>query len=175
MDKLKKKINIIEKLTETCQASQFKSFFYKDDDFSIYYNKQIDNSEFDINFKSNKHKTNKVDDSIKKIKYDVEVEHKKTTDVTTSENKNIIDANIVTLVSPFVGMLEFNKELITRKDGVFINKGDLVCTIEAMKIYNDILAPTSGEIIETLVKDHSLVEYEQPILKIRVDENEKNI
>lgn len=51
--------------------------------------------------------------------------------------------------------------------GKQVKKGDTVCIIEAMKCMNEIQAEEDGEIAEILVKDGELVEYGQPIFKIR--------
>ncbi|MCH5296860.1 MAG: acetyl-CoA carboxylase biotin carboxyl carrier protein [Ruminococcus sp.] len=51
--------------------------------------------------------------------------------------------------------------------GKQVKKGDTVCIIEAMKCMNEIQAEEDGEIIEILAKDGELVEYGQPLFKIR--------
>lgn len=51
--------------------------------------------------------------------------------------------------------------------GKKIKKGDTVCIVEAMKCMNEIQAEESGEIVEVLVNDGELVEYGQPLFKIR--------
>jgi len=51
--------------------------------------------------------------------------------------------------------------------GKNVKKGDTVCIVEAMKCMNEIQAEESGEIVEVLVKDGELVEYGQPLFRIR--------
>lgn len=51
--------------------------------------------------------------------------------------------------------------------GKKVKKGDTVCIVEAMKCMNEIQAEESGEIVEVLVKDGELVEYGQPLFRIR--------
>lgn len=51
--------------------------------------------------------------------------------------------------------------------GKQVKKGDTVCIIEAMKCMNEIQAEEDGEIVEILAKDGELVEYGQPLFKIR--------
>lgn len=51
--------------------------------------------------------------------------------------------------------------------GKKVKKGDTVCIIEAMKCMNEIQAEESGEIVEVLVNNEELVEYGQPLFKIR--------
>lgn len=51
--------------------------------------------------------------------------------------------------------------------GKKVKKGDTVCIIEAMKCMNEIQAEEDGEIVEVLANDGELVEYGQPLFKIR--------
>lgn len=43
----------------------------------------------------------------------------------------------------------------------------VVCIIEAMKLMNEIEAEVSGEIVEVLAENGQLVEYGQPLFKVR--------
>jgi acetyl-CoA carboxylase biotin carboxyl carrier protein len=51
-------------------------------------------------------------------------------------------------------------------EGAVVSKGDRLMLIEAMKTFNDVLAPRSGRITKILVNDGSPVEYGQPLLMI---------
>ncbi|MCD8026699.1 MAG: acetyl-CoA carboxylase biotin carboxyl carrier protein [Clostridiales bacterium] len=51
--------------------------------------------------------------------------------------------------------------------GKKVKKGDTVCIIEAMKCMNEIQAEEDGEIVEVLVNNGDLVEYGQPLFKIK--------
>lgn len=55
---------------------------------------------------------------------------------------------------PFVGI------------GDEVKKGDVICIIEAMKLFNEIEAEVSGKIVKVLVDDSSPVEYDQPLFLI---------
>ena len=50
--------------------------------------------------------------------------------------------------------------------GQTVNKGDVVCIIEAMKIMNEITAEESGTITEILVNNGDVVEFDQPLFTI---------
>ncbi|MFT6983864.1 MAG: acetyl-CoA carboxylase biotin carboxyl carrier protein, partial [Crocinitomicaceae bacterium] len=50
--------------------------------------------------------------------------------------------------------------------GDTIGKGDTVCIIEAMKLFNEIEAEVSGKIIKVLVDDSTPVEYDQPLFLV---------
>lgn len=51
--------------------------------------------------------------------------------------------------------------------GSKVKKGDVVCIIEAMKLMNEVEAEVDGEIVEILVKNEEIVEYGQPLFKIK--------
>ena len=51
--------------------------------------------------------------------------------------------------------------------GDTVTKGKVVCIIEAMKLMNEIECEYNGEIVECLVKNGDMVEYGQPLFKIR--------
>ena len=50
--------------------------------------------------------------------------------------------------------------------GDSIEKGKVVCIIEAMKLFNDIESEISGKIVKVLVDDASPVEYDQPLFLV---------
>ena len=52
------------------------------------------------------------------------------------------------------------------KEGDSITKGQIICIIEAMKIFNEIEAEHSGVIKKILVSDGTPVEYGQPLMII---------
>lgn len=50
--------------------------------------------------------------------------------------------------------------------GDIISKGDPICIIEAMKLFNEIDAEISGKIVKVLVDDNTPVEFDQPLFLI---------
>lgn len=48
-----------------------------------------------------------------------------------------------------------------------VNEDTVVCIIEAMKIYNEVEAGVTCEIVDILVKDGDFVEYGQPLFKVK--------
>ncbi|PQB03114.1 acetyl-CoA carboxylase, biotin carboxyl carrier protein [Polaribacter filamentus] len=50
--------------------------------------------------------------------------------------------------------------------GTEISAGDIVCVIEAMKLFNEIESEVSGKIVKVLVDDSSPVEYDQPLFLV---------
>ena len=47
-----------------------------------------------------------------------------------------------------------------------VSKGQTVCIIEAMKLFNEIEAEQAGTVVEILVEDSSPVEFDQPLFLI---------
>lgn len=78
-------------------------------------------------------------------------------------------SNLITVKSPMIGT--FYRSSGPDKDpfisvGQTISKGDTVCIIEAMKLFNEIEAEISGKIVKVLVDDASPVEYDQPLFLV---------
>lgn len=53
--------------------------------------------------------------------------------------------------------------------GDHVNKGDTICIIEAMKMFNQIEADVSGKIKARLAENGQAVEYDQPLFIIEED------
>lgn len=53
------------------------------------------------------------------------------------------------------------------KVGDTVSKGDTLCIIEAMKLMNEINSDVDGEVVDILVSNEDLVEYNQAIFKIK--------
>ena len=79
------------------------------------------------------------------------------------------DSKYVTIKSPMIGT--FYRSPGPDKD-VFVNVGDniqkgkVLCIIEAMKLFNEIESEISGKIVKVLVDDSSPVEYDQPLFLV---------
>jgi acetyl-CoA carboxylase biotin carboxyl carrier protein len=79
------------------------------------------------------------------------------------------NANYVTFKSPMVGT--FYRKPSPDKDvfvkvGDKVKAGDVLCIIEAMKLFNEIESEVSGTIVKVLADDSSPVEYDQPLFLI---------
>ena len=90
----------------------------------------------------------------------------------TIENtaKIIQDENIVVVKSPIVGTMYSSPSDQSQnfvKVGSIVKKGDTLCILEAMKLMNEIESEVNGEVIEVLVSNEDMVEYGQPLFKIR--------
>ena len=79
------------------------------------------------------------------------------------------DAGLLEIKSPMIGT--FYRKPSPDKDnfvevGSNVKAGDTVCTIEAMKLFNEIESEVSGRIVKILVDDNSPVEYDQPLFLV---------
>lgn len=79
------------------------------------------------------------------------------------------DSKYVIIKSPMIGTMyrrpSPDKDLFVQV-GTEIHKGDTVCIIEAMKLFNEIESEVSGKIVKVFVDDQSPVEYDQPLFVV---------
>lgn len=78
--------------------------------------------------------------------------------------------NTSTIKSPIVGT--FYASSSPEEDsfvtvGSKVKKGDTLCIIEAMKLMNEVEAEDDYEIVEILVRNEDMVEYGQPIFRVK--------
>ena len=52
------------------------------------------------------------------------------------------------------------------KEGDKVSKGDSLCIIEAMKLFNEIESEVSGKIVKILVDDATPIEFDQPLFLV---------
>ncbi len=80
-----------------------------------------------------------------------------------------VASNLITVKSPMIGT--FYRSPSPDKP-VFVNVGDeikagqVVCIIEAMKLFNEIESEVTGRIVKVLADDSSPVEYDQPLFLV---------
>ena len=78
--------------------------------------------------------------------------------------------NLITIKSPMIGT--FYRSSGPGKP-VFVNVGDdikegqVLCIVEAMKLFNEIESEISGKIVKVLVDDASPIEYDQPLFLVQ--------
>ena len=79
------------------------------------------------------------------------------------------NSNYIEIKSPMIGT--FYRSASPEKPvfvsvGDKVDKGSVVCIIEAMKLFNEIEAEVTGTIVKVLVEDSQPVEYDQPLFLV---------
>lgn len=81
-----------------------------------------------------------------------------------------VDEDLYVVTSPMVGTF-YESPGVGEESyvsvGSKIASGDVLCIVEAMKLMNEIESEVSGEIVEILVQNGNMVEYGQPLFKVR--------
>ena len=76
------------------------------------------------------------------------------------------DSKYITVKSPIIGTF-YRKPSPDKPTfvevGDSVKEGDVLCIIEAMKLFNEIESEVSGKIVKVLVDDSSPVEFDQPL------------
>ena len=86
------------------------------------------------------------------------------------ENEVVLEnKNHIIIKAPMIGT--FYRKPAPDKDvftdvGKPVAEGDVLCVIEAMKLFNEIESEVSGKIVKILVDDQSPVEFDQPLFII---------
>ncbi|WP_271765539.1 acetyl-CoA carboxylase biotin carboxyl carrier protein [Aquimarina algiphila] len=92
-----------------------------------------------------------------------------TTPAATESSPSEDDSKYLTIKSPIIGTL-YRKPSPDKPTfvevGDTIKEGDVLCIIEAMKLFNEIESEVSGKIVKVLVDDSSPVEFDQPLFLI---------
>ena len=79
------------------------------------------------------------------------------------------ESKYITIKSPMIGT--FYRSSAPDKPafvnvGTAVKKGQTLCIIEAMKLFNEIESELSGKIVKVLVEDSTPVEYDQPLFLV---------
>lgn len=80
------------------------------------------------------------------------------------------DEDLKVIKSPMVGTFYSSSSPDSKafvSEGNEVSKGDALCIIEAMKLMNEIESDVNGVVKEILVKDGEMVEYGQPLFKVK--------
>lgn len=94
-------------------------------------------------------------------------------EVNNSVKETVVDDKVIEIKSPIVGTYYSSSSPEADdfvKVGDKVNKGQVICIIEAMKLLNNIESDYEGTITEVLVKNEQMVEYNQPLFRIKLSE-----
>jgi len=143
-------------LMEAAKKNEIDRFVYETETEKIVIRKKTAKT-VKVNQKENIVKANKAE-----VRYEVE------TSEVQEESLHMDNENIVT--SPLVGTFYSSpspdaKPFVSVGDSV--KKGQVIAIIEAMKLMNEIESEFDGVVEAVLVKDESVVEFGQPLFRIR--------
>jgi acetyl-CoA carboxylase biotin carboxyl carrier protein len=85
------------------------------------------------------------------------------------QGKSLQPNNLIEVKSPMIGTFYRSSSPDKPpyvKVGDTIAKGDTVCVVEAMKLFNEIEAEVAGKIVKVLVEDAQPIEYDQPLFLV---------
>ena len=100
--------------------------------------------------------------AVKATKPEVAVEEEAADEI---DEKELIEIT-APMVGTFYSATEPGAEPFV-KVGSKIDADSVICILEAMKLFTEVEADVSGEIVEILAKDGELVEYGQPLFSVK--------
>ena len=159
----------VKELIELINNSDLSYFEMKDDKEFIKMDKSITR-----NYVSNSNdlcdnNLNKLDITDLNNDVDIKAEVKESI-VENKISQNNDDSEMEVIASPIVGTFY---EAMSTDDKPFvslgqkINKGEVVCIVEAMKLMNEISAEFDCEIVSILSENGKMVQYGEPLFKVR--------
>ena len=79
------------------------------------------------------------------------------------------NSKYITIKSPIIGTF-YRKPSPEKSNfvevGSSISEGDVLCVVEAMKLFNEIESEVTGKIVKILIDDSSPVEFDQPLFLV---------
>ena len=89
---------------------------------------------------------------------------------TSAKNESVLDQGLEAIQSNMIGTF-YSKpspdDEAFVQPGKVVNKDEVVCIIESMKLMNEIRAPFKCEIVEVLVEDGQIIEFGQDLFKVK--------
>ena len=108
--------------------------------------------------------------SLKKGSSTVAVKKAQAEPAVEEEAADADEKELIEITAPMVGTFYSATEPGAEpfvKVGSKIDADSIICILEAMKLFTEVEADVSGEIVEILAKDGDLVEYGQPLFSVK--------
>lgn len=165
--------NGIKELIETVNSSDIAYFEYETNDGHIKMDKSLTRNLTEASSNSKKIIIKDEKETKASVTSNEDKNISQTQSINKEENKPLEeDENLYIVKSPMVGTFYSSpspdKDAFVRV-GDKVNASSILCIIEAMKLMNEIESEVNGTIKEILVKDGEMVEYGQPLFKIKED------
>ncbi|WP_461206997.1 acetyl-CoA carboxylase biotin carboxyl carrier protein [Clostridium sp. DL1XJH146] len=153
----------IKELIKTLSESSLTTLEIEEDGFKIKLKKEKEKVIVNEGVRAKEPSTLSAEDTV--TVYDMHKNDKENNQVQQSK----VEDKCITINSPIVGTFYEASSPTTEafvKKGSKVKKGDTICIVEAMKLMNDIEAEFDMEILEVLVENEGMVEYNQPLFKV---------
>lgn len=165
-------VNEIREIIKLIDESSINEFSYESNGSTIHLKKSIQGVE--VPYAQQTIQTEQkqpVRASEKNLSTNTVVEREQETKPSEKEQTNATEVDYdAEIVSPMVGTF-YRKPSPDSEPYVTLNskveENTIVCIVEAMKLFNEIEAETNGEIVDILVEDGELVEYGQPLFRVK--------
>lgn len=162
--------NGVKEIIESVNSSNIAYFEFKTADGHIKMDKSLTREVYEAPIEK---VVEKVESEVEVNKMNEIASDKSTASVEESNSVKVEEENDLYVVkSPMVGTFygspSPDKDAFV-KIGDHVNENSVLCIIEAMKLMNEIESEVSGTIKEVLIKDGDMVEYGQPLFKIKED------
>jgi len=163
------KVQEMRELIRLIDKSTISEFTYKNDDAKLTIKKELGNAQV-IEGTSNESSSVATPKSAPATQQETAPISESTAAKEEPSEATEENVGIEEVVSPMVGT--FYQKPSPESDpyvaiGDKVEEESIVCIVEAMKLFNEIEAELNGEIVEILVNDGDLVEYGQPLFKVK--------
>ncbi len=134
---------------------------------------EVERGDFKVSIKKAEEKTTIIQQAAAPVTHTIEAAPIATAPANTIHMPAVTSAptvsNFITIKSPMIGT--YYKTPSPDKPafvnvGDVIKVGDVLCIVEAMKLFNEIESEVSGKIVKVLVENASPVEYDQPLFLV---------
>ncbi len=173
---LKDKIKNLIKLIENTEIEEIEvSSFWGAQKIRLSKSGKVANPIYEMPVQPAKEALSQDDKPIKNIDNQETIQKDKSSDIIDEpiQNEQVSDSvNLVEVKAPLVGTFYSSPKPDSPpfvNVGDKIKKGDTICIIEAMKIFNEIESDASGTIMEICVENGNPVEFDQVIIKVSAD------
>lgn len=154
------KVNEIKELLLTIDKTNLTYVNLKDENFIL----EVSKGEIPVNTKTVENKKEELKLTEVSSAYDEANKEEASVDLeVNNDNIHVIKAPIMGTYYEASGP----ESSTFVKVGDKVSKGDTLCIIEAMKLMNEINSDVDGEVVDILVSNEDLVEYNQAIFKIK--------
>jgi len=117
---------------------------------------------------------NRIDNGYDEVKnrsfVDDNIDRQSINQETLAKNEPVLDQGLDAIQSNMIGTF-YSKpspdDEAFVQPGKVVNKDEVVCIIESMKLMNEIRAPFKCEIVEVLVEDGQIIEFGQDLFKVK--------